>query len=57
MGGTTHDRGGEPLLVAGQVDKVYRTDEIEVEALVELDLTVHERRDAGWARARVGGGW
>jgi putative ABC transport system ATP-binding protein len=41
MSGTPHHQGGEPLLVAEQVRKVYRTGEIEVEALAGLDLTVH----------------
>jgi putative ABC transport system ATP-binding protein len=41
MSGTPHYQGGEPLLVAEQVRKVYRTGEIEVEALAALDLTVH----------------
>jgi putative ABC transport system ATP-binding protein len=41
MSGTPHHQGGEPLLVAEQVRKVYRTGEIEVGALVGLDLTVH----------------
>jgi putative ABC transport system ATP-binding protein len=37
------DGNGRPaLLVAEQVRKVYRTGEIEVEALVDLDLTVGE---------------
>jgi putative ABC transport system ATP-binding protein len=37
------DGNGPPaLLVAEQVRKVYRTGEIEVEALVDLDLTVRE---------------
>src|SRR4030095_11169615 len=37
------DGNGPPgLLVAEQVRKVYRTGEIEVEALVDLDLTVGE---------------
>jgi putative ABC transport system ATP-binding protein len=42
MSGTPHHQGGEPLLVAEQVRKVYRTGEIEVEALAGLDLTVHK---------------
>src|SRR4030095_5338093 len=41
MSGTPHHQGREPLLVAEQVRKVYRTGEIEVEALVGLDLAVH----------------
>src|SRR5512132_748566 len=41
MSGTQQRQGGEPLLVAEQVRKVYRTGEIEVEALAGLDLTVH----------------
>jgi len=41
MSSIPFDEGGEPLLVAEQVRKVYRTGEIEVEALVGLDLTVH----------------
>jgi putative ABC transport system ATP-binding protein len=41
MSGTPQLQGGEPLLVAEQVRKVYRTGEIEVEALVGLELTVH----------------
>jgi putative ABC transport system ATP-binding protein len=41
MSSIPHDQGGEPLLVAEQVRKVYRTGEIEVEALAGLDLTVH----------------
>ncbi len=41
MSGTPHHQGREPLLVAEQVRKVYRTGEIEVEALAGLDLTVH----------------
>jgi putative ABC transport system ATP-binding protein len=41
MNSIPHDQGGEPLLVAEQVRKVYRTGEIEVEALAGLDLTVH----------------
>ena len=40
MSGTPHHQGGEPLLVAEQVRKVYRTGEIEVEALAGLDLKV-----------------
>jgi len=37
------DGNGRPtLLVAEHVRKVYRTGEIEVEALVDLDLTVHK---------------
>jgi putative ABC transport system ATP-binding protein len=40
MSGTPHHQGGEPLLVAEQVRKVYRTGEIEVEALAGLALTV-----------------
>jgi ABC transporter len=40
MSGTPYHQGGEPLLVAEQVRKVYRTGEIEVEALTGLDLTV-----------------
>jgi putative ABC transport system ATP-binding protein len=40
MSGISHHQGGEPLLVAEQVRKVYRTGEIEVEALVGLDLAV-----------------
>jgi putative ABC transport system ATP-binding protein len=40
MSGVSHHQGGEPLLVAEQVRKVYRTGEIEVEALVGLDLAV-----------------
>jgi putative ABC transport system ATP-binding protein len=32
---------GQPLLVAEHVHKVYRTGEIEVEALVDLDLAVY----------------
>ena len=42
MSGTPHYRGGEALLVAEQVQKVYRTGEIQVEALAGLDLTVHK---------------
>jgi putative ABC transport system ATP-binding protein len=34
------DHGREPLLVAERVRKTYRTGDIEVEALVDLDLTV-----------------
>jgi putative ABC transport system ATP-binding protein len=34
--------GGPALLVAEQVRKVYRTGEIQVEALADLDLTVHQ---------------
>src|SRR4030095_1887871 len=41
MNSIPHDQGGEPLLVAEQVRKVYRTGEIEVEDLAGLDLTVH----------------
>jgi putative ABC transport system ATP-binding protein len=41
MSGTPHHQGREPLLVAEQVRKIYRTGEIEVEALVGLDLAVH----------------
>jgi putative ABC transport system ATP-binding protein len=41
MSSIPFDEGGEPLLVAEQVRKVYRTGEIEVEALVGLDLAVH----------------
>ena len=40
MSGTPQDQGGEALLVAEQVQKVYRTGEIEVEALAGLDLKV-----------------
>ncbi|HYY78312.1 MAG TPA: ABC transporter ATP-binding protein [Actinomycetes bacterium] len=36
----TDDHGREPLLVAERVRKTYRTGDIEVEALVDLDLTV-----------------
>jgi hypothetical protein len=51
MSGTPHDQGGgKALLVAEQVRKVYRTGEIEVEALVGLDLTVHR---ASWSRSWV----
>jgi putative ABC transport system ATP-binding protein len=42
MSGASHDKGSEPLLVAEQVRKVYRTGEIEVEALADLNLTVHQ---------------
>jgi putative ABC transport system ATP-binding protein len=42
MSGTPHYRGGDVLLVAEQVQKVYRTGEIQVEALAGLDLTVHK---------------
>jgi putative ABC transport system ATP-binding protein len=42
MSGTPHYRGGDVLLVAEQVRKVYRTGEIQVEALAGLDLTVHK---------------
>jgi putative ABC transport system ATP-binding protein len=42
MSGTPHDRGGDVLLVAEQVQKVYRTGAIQVEALAGLDLTVHK---------------
>jgi ABC transporter family protein len=41
MSGTPHHQGREPLLAAEQVRKVYRTGEIEVEALVGLELAVH----------------
>jgi putative ABC transport system ATP-binding protein len=41
MSADPHHQGHEPLLVAEQVRKVYRTGEIEVEALAGLDLTVH----------------
>jgi putative ABC transport system ATP-binding protein len=41
MSGTPHYRGDDVLLVAEQVRKVYRSGEIEVEALAGLDLTVH----------------
>ena len=41
MSGTPHHQVGEALLVAEQVRKVYRTGEIQVEALAGLDLTVH----------------
>jgi putative ABC transport system ATP-binding protein len=34
--------GRPPLLVAEQVRKVYRTGEIQVEALADVDLTVHQ---------------
>ena len=37
----TEGSRAEPLLVAEQVRKVYRTGDIEVEALAGLDLTVH----------------
>ena len=37
----TTSRPDQPLLVAEQVRKVYRTGEVEVEALADLDLTVH----------------
>ena len=47
MSSIPFDEGGEPLLVAEQVRKVYRTGEIEVEALVGLDLTVHR---GSWSR-------
>jgi putative ABC transport system ATP-binding protein len=40
MSRSSHHQGGEPLLVAEQVRKVYRTGEVQVEALVGLDLTV-----------------
>jgi putative ABC transport system ATP-binding protein len=40
MSRDSHHQGGEPLLVSEQVRKVYRTGEIEVEALVDLSLTV-----------------
>ena len=36
----TDDHGREPLLVAERVRKTYRTGDIQVEALVDLDLTV-----------------
>ena len=42
MSGTPHYRGGDVLLVAEQVQKVYRTGEIQVKALAGLDLTVHK---------------
>jgi len=41
VSGTPQYQGSEPLLVAEQVQKVYRTGEIQVEALAGLDLTVH----------------
>jgi putative ABC transport system ATP-binding protein len=40
MSGTPYDQGGEALLVAERVRKVYRTGGIEVEALAGLDLKV-----------------
>jgi putative ABC transport system ATP-binding protein len=40
MSGTRYDQGGEALLVAEWVRKVYRTGGIEVEALAGLDLKV-----------------
>jgi putative ABC transport system ATP-binding protein len=42
MSESPYHQGGEPLLVAEQVRKVYRTGEVEVEALAGLDLTVHQ---------------
>ena len=48
------DGDGRPaLLVAERVRKVYRTGEIQVEALVDLDLTVGEGDDARF-RGAVG---
>src|SRR5215218_5820187 len=41
MSGSPREQGGEALLVAEQVQKVYRTGDLQVEALAGLDLTVH----------------
>src|SRR5262245_43585979 len=41
MSGAPNHQGREPLLVAEQVQKTYRTGDLQVEALAGLDLTVH----------------